>query len=392
MKIVRRIALLAVLVLLASPAFAGRKIKLHVPPYDVPPNSDREICTFVRLPVHKPLDLGGTIIDNRPVSEHSTSHHFIIYSYNGADMDELAAKFEGKVVDSKACLDFAPKDPSSLHFIGGAQTPYQHQSFGRGLALQLSPAPTVAGAPKSAKAIGLVLNSHWINSTSETQHVSVTVTLEPPKHKVKKHLAPIFEVLANGFLDVAPGQVHKTGGAWGPGSTDIGVSFGGVASPKGPACVTMITGHMHRRGKLFTVDYVHPAGTDRLYSNEAYSDPPQRLFPKPMLVSPGETLKYECTHDNGVTTDVKMGCEETAGVVPGRSIVEQFVGGHVSGSSISGAAKRCATDADCAGFGTGRCVQANLVFGFTSDDDMCILPGYYYDAKTAGRPGHECDL
>ena len=398
-NIARRILPLVVVLSIASPVFAGgRKITLDVPAYDVPPNSDREICTFIRLPVQKALELGGTIIKNQPISEHSTSHHFIIYAYNGADMEELAAKFEGKIVDSKACLDFAPSDPSALQFIGGAQTPFQHQRFPRGLALQLSPAPTAAPAVAGAKAkgqsgqaIGLVLNSHWINSTSETQHVSVKVTLEPPKHKVKKHLAPIFEVLANGSLDVAPGQVGKTSGQWVPGGFDLGVAFGGVALPKGPACVTMITGHMHRRGTLFTVDFVRPEGTDRLYSNEAYSDPPQRMFPKPMLVRPTDHLAYECTHDNGVTTDVKMGCEETTGVTPGRSIFEQFQFGRFDGgASISGAAKRCSTDADCTGFGTGRCVPAKLVFGFTSDDDMCILPGYYYDAKA--RPGHECDL
>lgn len=402
MTIARRVLPLVLALAVASPALAGgRKIVLQVPAYDVPPNSDREICTFIRLPVKKALDLGGTIIDNEPVSDHSTSHHFIIYAYTGADMEQLAAQFEGKIVDSKACLDFAPNDPSKLQFIGGAQTPFQHQRFPRGLALQLTPAPTtaapaVAGGKKgngqSGQAIGLVFNSHWINSTNETQHVSVKVTLEPPKHKVKKRLVPIFEVLANGFLDVPPGQIRKTGGRWTPGGLDLGAGFGGVAIPKGAACVTMITGHMHRRGKLFTIDYITPAGTEQLYSNQFYSDPPQKTFPKPMLVQPGESLAYECTHDNGVNEDQKMGCEVEAGVTPGRSILQQFAAGAAGGGPFAGAAKRCTTDADCAGFGTGRCVPANLVFGFTSDDDMCILPGYYYDAKTKARPGHECDL
>ena len=41
---------------------------------------------------------------------------------------------------------------------------------------------------------------------------------------------------------------------------------------------------------------------------------------------------------------------------------------------------------------TGNCVKANLVFGFTSEDDMCILPGYYYDADIDAAPGQECVL
>jgi hypothetical protein len=99
-------------------------------------------------------------------------------------------------------------------------------------------------------------------------------------------------------------------------------------------------------------------------------------------------------HDNtggDATRPVKMGCEETAGVAPGKSIFELIVEGKfdLSGRSTqTGAARRCASDADCAGFGTGKCVPANLVFGFTSDDDMCIMPGGYYDADANGN----CDI
>ena len=97
-----------------------------------------------------------------------------------------------------------------------------------------------------------------------------------------------------------------------------------------------------------------------------------------------EGLRYTCTHDNGVTTAVKMGCEEEAGVIPGVDAATALFSGH----GTTGAAKRCETDADCAGFGTGKCVPANLVFGFTSDDDMCIMPGAWYPANAAGG----CDL
>jgi hypothetical protein len=73
---------------------------------------------------------------------------------------------------------------------------------------------------------------------------------------------------------------------------------------------------------------------------------------------------------------VKLGCEETPGVPPGRSAAEQALDGK---SIYRGAARWCHSDADCAGFGTGRCVPALLVFGELADDDMCILPGLYYE-------------
>ena len=46
---------------------------------------------------------------------------------------------------------------------------------------------------------------------------------------------------------------------------------------------------------------------------------------------------------------------------------------------------------NCAGFGTGRCVDANLVFGPLSDDDMCIVPAAIYDPTPGAPPETACD-
>ena len=51
-----------------------------------------------------------------------------------------------------------------------------------------------------------------------------------------------------------------------------------------------------------------------------------------------------------------------------------------------GHARPCGIDgANCQGFGTGRCVESNLVFGPLSDDEMCIIPMQIYD-PLPGRP------
>jgi hypothetical protein len=161
---------------------------------------------------------------------------------------------------------------------------------------------------------------------------------------------------------------------------------------------------MHKRGIHFTVDYMQGStAMERLLDTTTYSDPPQVTFPKQpfmaLLVNPGESLKYTCTHnngttDNGITTEVKLGCEEKPGVAPGLGVLQ---GG---GLGTSGAAKRCSAvgpdPTECPPTDpaypkrtfTGNCVEANLVFGFTSDDDMCILPGSFYPANAQGN----CDL
>lgn len=374
------LAIGSLLVLAAAPAHARRPMTLRVPTYDVPAVSDREVCTFVPVPGGAPFDIGGWIVNNGGIEAHSTSHHFIIYAYTGTDLEGMKKAYAGKAVDDNACIGIAP-NPADLQFLGGAQTPRYRQIMPKGLALQVQSTGEIDGK----KVIGFVLNSHWINSSDSTKRAKPRIKLLPAKPgSVKRYLKPIFEVVANGFLKVAPGEIKTTSWQWGPGQQNFGQNFGGVPNPDGAACVTMLTGHMHRRGTDFLATY-KGAGVapEKVYEGEKYDDPGQTNFNPPLLVSPGETIGYTCTQDN--QTDPRLGCEEVAGQTPGESILESFTSGT---DDFIHPAKRCRTDADCAGFGTGKCVEANLVFGFTSEDDMCIMPGYYYDAD----PVAGCDL
>ena len=46
---------------------------------------------------------------------------------------------------------------------------------------------------------------------------------------------------------------------------------------------------------------------------------------------------------------------------------------------------------NCQGFGTEKCVAANLVFGPLSDDEMCIIPLTFYDPIPGAPPETACD-
>jgi len=84
-----------------------------------------------------------------------------------------------------------------------------------------------------------------------------------------------------------------------------------------------------------------------------------------------------------------MGCEAQPGVVPGISWAE---GEALDVSPLETHARPCGLDGvNCAGYGTGRCVEANLVFGPLSDDDMCILPGALYDPLPGVPPEQACN-
>ncbi|HKA28776.1 MAG TPA: hypothetical protein VKH82_05340 [Candidatus Binatia bacterium] len=380
-----------------SPVLARRSYTVRVPPFEVPANKNREICVFTPLPAKDVMNIGEVRITNIGGKRLFATHHLIVYSYKGSLADVKA----GEVKDTPACLNFGSGKPSDLSIVATSQGPHSRWVMPRGTALKLTPDDS-GGKP----VIGIVLNSHWINGDSVPHRARAKVTLITKKSKdVKRELKPIFEVVANAFIDVPPGQTKTVGYHWAPadpGLSVFGSFLGGTAPPNGPACVTMIVGHMHKRGKLFTANLIDPDGTKTLlYQQTVYSDPIAKLENPPLLISPGQRIDYQCTHDNA--TEPRLGCEEQAGVPPGQSVAQRVVGG--SGlTKPSGAAKLCTAEGPDPGecpptdpaypghTYTGNCVKARLVFGFTSEDDMCILPGYYYAADPNAPAGQECTL
>jgi len=392
-------AITVAVALLASPAGAARPrpITLHFPRYEVPADSNREVCTFVRVPMKEGYDVAGQAIVSLHVRPgvRNTSHHFLVWAYTGTDIDGFAP-VEGKLIDSTGCLDLGP-DANSRLLLGGAQKPRSAGRYPKGLAFRLEPLETATGP-----AVGFILNSHWINGSSRPVVGSVRVKILPARRgTVKKYVKPIFEVVGNAFIDVAPGTIGSAGWVWDPAVPDPSGGLGGAPTPGGPACVLTLTGHMHHWGTLFSASLRDAeGGTTPLVEFARYDHPTQRQFEPGLLVRPGERIAYTCSYDNGVAKDAKLGCEEQAGVAPGLSVVQALA----VGRGVQGAAKRCTqagpAPGECPGTDpafpgrsfTGSCVPARLVFGFTSYDEMCILPGTYYDADLEAPPGHECDV
>jgi len=393
MRSVRRLSLYLVTVMalaVAVPAHALHTIKLKVPKFVVQPHTDREVCTFVPVPMSEPFDLGGSLIVNIGGRGTFTTHHFLMWVYEGTNLGAFPAP--GTLVDSKACLDFGPGDTNQRTLIAGSQLPRLKTRLPLGLAQQIK--PNVSGAKP---VVGIILNSHWINGDDKPRKASVRVTLTAaPKHTVRQLLSPLFDVVANAFIRVAPMQEKTASSEWSPGGFNFGGGLGGGVFPTTDACVSSLTSHMHKRGVHFTNDMLNGGQVTggHLLETFEYTDPPVVTCANgltcagsnlAMLVKVGQGLRYTCTHDNGVNGHaVRMGCEEQAGVPPGVDLASTFLGHH----GTTGAAKRCTTAADCGPTDpaypgrtfTGACVPANLVFGYTSEDDMCIMPGSWYPA------------
>src|SRR5262245_1239430 len=253
---------LAMLPLLAAPpaVLARRTYTVKVPTFEVPAGQNREICVFVPISAKQDIDLGEIRIANR-IADHGSrttfaTHHLIVYSYRGP-LDAVQA---GVVKDDKACLSFGRGRPSDLAIVATSQGVNSRWVTPRGTALRLQPEADPAGQP----VVGLVLNAHWINGDAKARQARAKVTLVTRKSKeVKRELKPIFEVVANAFINVPPGKPDAVvGWDWGPGRPNLGGFLGGSGYPTGQgACVTMLIGHTHKRGTLFTADLVDQNGT-----------------------------------------------------------------------------------------------------------------------------------
>jgi hypothetical protein len=226
---------LAMVATLAAPALARRSYTVRVPRFEVPAAHNREVCVFVPLKgSKKTLDIGEVRMINRGGTPRFATHHLIVFAYHGS-LDSVAG-LEGKVIDDTACLNFGSGKPSDLQIVATSQGPETRWLTPRGTALEMQPTTGSSGK----KVVGLVLNSHWINGDSVPHMARAKVTLVTRKAKeVKRQLKPIFEVVANGFIMVPPGEIKTVGWTWGPGRPNLGGFLGGSSYPTGDACVTM---------------------------------------------------------------------------------------------------------------------------------------------------------
>jgi hypothetical protein len=395
----------------ASPLAAGepRTIKIRMPRIEVPPGESVEVCYFTRIRRAAPFDLAEWRVRHRGAGGSVALAHFLVYQYLG---EELAAFAQdgGRLVASRGCLGLGPTDRdrrvlvASRTLSGAERTP-------PGIALRLAPGPATRGA--AVDGLGILVGANWVNGGTKARSASSRLVLKSARRGTLRRVArPILARSPELGLVVPPGTMRSTEAttallnaerpneppirdAWG-----AGLDTAGLPPPPGDACVVNLTCNLHERVRLFAVDHAGAAGETRnppggpanplepgrthLFVASDYTDPGRLQFPRPLHLQAGESLRFACWYDNGVSGPERLGCEVVAGMPPGTP----------AGLPGGAPARPCAISGpaspDCpAGAGlTGACVAANLVAGPTPDDATCALTGFYYDAA----PGAGCDV
>jgi len=235
--------------------------QVRIGPFYVEPGKEREI--FATVKVALPPDF---VVNRIEVAQPEGSHHFIVYRWKTNDAPPPGIR------------DFNPFDPKSFEalykrdFVAGTQTQYTEIAFPEGV-----------GIPLPAQ-LTLELNSHFVNTRGERSlKAEAYVNLyRAPAGTVTKKAKVLFENWLNIF--VPPGATASAGTNW--------------FAPQ-DLNVLMLSSHMHRHGKRFTIHRIEDQQVrEMLYENLAWNDPKTAYFNPPLLLRAGEGLRYEGTYTN----------------------------------------------------------------------------------------------
>ena len=261
-------------------------IQLHVGPFDVPANFEREFFMYKNLNNPSPMYVNRVQIEMR-----AGSHHFIGYL-----LDSSSPFF------SLAKRLFVPNEIRDLHlpdgsddplvlasmafhdFFAGTQTPRLDYKFPEGVALKL-PART-----------GLDLNTHYVNRTGEPSTGEVYMNLHAIDKSAVKHEAKIIN-MNNTDIELPPNQ-----------ETTVTADFRANETMN----IFQLFSHSHEKTIEFRVEI---AGGKRdgelLYISYDWEHPPVMKFDPPLVVRPGEKIRLKTTYNNWTDETVTFGLRST---------------------------------------------------------------------------------
>ena len=300
-----------------APPPPGEGYQLRLPPFKIEPGTEREIYYATQITDENGAPITEDIFLNRvEIFYPAGSHHFILYRFteeglaNGVRERGITPGIAVNPEDQFRELD--TEDPQVLGnfgvdrlFVVGTQTDDTLFAFPEGVGLRL-PGDTIYD-----------LNSHYINLLGDETLIGETYVniYTIPEEEVRYEAVEIF--VSNRAINVPPGTTRVAKMSW---YVEDELERRGH-DPSTALNVFLLTSHMHRHGELFEV--FQGSTGDLLHRSIAYDDAPISLYDPVVRLDVGDTIKFQCIHDNYDT-------------------------------------------------------DKPLQFGLTSEDEMCIIFGYYY--------------
>ena len=296
----------------------GEGYQLHLPPFKIEPGTEREVFYTTQITDENGNPVEGDIFLNRyEIFYPVGSHHFILYRMSDAGIAKGlldVGKVPGIGVDPSD--SFRELDPVDAERVLG------HGGTDRFFIAGAQSQDFSFGFPEG---VGLRLagdtvydlNSHYINLLGTEPligEVYINLYTLPPE-EVKYEAVEIF--VSNRDINVPPGLTRVTTMNW---YIEDELTRKDIA-PGTALNVLMLTSHMHRHGELFEI--MQNSTSELLHRSVAYDGAPITRYTPPLVLEASDGLRFQCTHNN-YDRDVP------------------------------------------------------LKFGFTSEDEMCLIVGYYY--------------
>ena len=300
-----------------APPPPGGGYQLRLPPFKIEPGTEREIYYTTRITDENGDLIEGDIFINRvEIFYPAGSHHFILYRFTE---EGLANGVPERGITPGIGVNsedaFRELDTDDPQVLG---------NFGvdRLFVVGTQTDDTLFQFPEG---VGLRLpgdtvydlNSHYINLLGNETLIGETYIniYTIPEEEVQYEAVEIF--VSNRQINVPPGTTRVSKMTW-----YIEDELERRGHDSGAALnVFLLTSHMHRHGELFEI--FQGSTGDLLHRSVAYDDAPIDLFNPILRLDTEDTIKFQCTHNNYDTNEP-------------------------------------------------------LTFGLTSEDEMCIIFGYYY--------------
>lgn len=264
---------------------AGNGFQIHVPPFPVPGNFERE--WFLRLPVGNSEDIYVSSFQSK---SRPGTHHLVAYGYEDEDaphQPQIGVMRDQNRSDGRG--NFRGGMFGTINFFT-AQAEEFTLSLPAGMAVHIPGGATMD------------LNSHYFNKTDDTRFGEVYLNINTiDSSQVNTILYT--ELVDNSDELVLP--PHQT-------TTIVHTEM----ATNQHMMLYSITSHMHKRGKLFKVFVVGgPRDGEQILEADDYKHPPQIFLDTPLEIVPGIGLRTEITYENetdreitfGVTSEDEMG-------------------------------------------------------------------------------------
>ena len=257
-------------------------IQLHLGPFEIQPNYEREFFQYTELNHTGDLYVNRIEIEMRP-----GSHHFLLYTFNENTPQQIIPNY-GDIRDLRdryGATNLSTLYTMQFHkFFGGTQWSRLDYVLPDGVALKIP-----------AK-YGLDQNTHYVNRTDSTMIGEVYTNIHLIEQNNVKHVAQLFD-FNNRDIYLPPKKITTIQKVF---RMDDTYYFGQVFS------------HAHEKMTEFLVEI---DGGDRdgevIYWTNDWEHPPIINYDPPIIINAGEGLRLKATYDNPTNDPVGFGFKST---------------------------------------------------------------------------------